>query len=123
MLNKPKHSIIKNFNYSWSGLKATFKEERFFRYGTISTLIIAVGLIFIPNDLIPLGYKLLLFGSLFVPLIAELFNSSIERVVDMYTKDFHPLAKFAKDTASAGVLLSFLLTAFVWISSLVVLFL
>ena len=35
-------------------------------------------------------------------LVAELFNTSIEAVVDMVTQEYHPLAKVAKDTASAA---------------------
>lgn len=38
--------------------------------------------------------------------LAELFNSAIEAAVDLVTRDFHPLAKAAKDVASAGVLVA-----------------
>ena len=37
---------------------------------------------------------------------SELLNSSIEILIDSYTHKFHPLAKVAKDTAAAGVLVS-----------------
>ena len=36
-------------------------------------------------------------------LVAELFNTAIEAVVDMVTEEYHPLAKVAKDTAAAAV--------------------
>ena len=44
---------------------------------------------------------------------AELFNSAIERVVDLVTEDYHELAKAAKDLA-AGAVLVIVITA-IWI--------
>ena len=38
-------------------------------------------------------------------LATELINSSIEALVDLVTKEKHPLAKIAKDTASSAVLI------------------
>lgn len=35
---------------------------------------------------------------------AELLNTAVERVVDMVSPDFHPLAKAAKDAAAGAVL-------------------
>jgi len=38
-------------------------------------------------------------------LALELVNTAVERVVDLVTKEFHPLAKQAKDIAAGAVLL------------------
>ncbi|HOU43170.1 MAG TPA: diacylglycerol kinase family protein [Anaerolineaceae bacterium] len=38
--------------------------------------------------------------------LAEGFNTSLETVVNLATSEFHPLAKIAKDTAAASVLIS-----------------
>jgi diacylglycerol kinase len=38
--------------------------------------------------------------------VAELINTAIEAVVDMHTKDHHPLAKAAKDVAAGAVLVA-----------------
>ena len=37
---------------------------------------------------------------------AELFNTAIEKLCDMVSKDFHPTIKFVKDIAAAAVLIS-----------------
>ena len=37
--------------------------------------------------------------------IAELFNTAIEKTVDLYTTDQHPLAKIAKDVSAGAVLI------------------
>jgi len=60
-----------------------------------------------------------LFGSLFAPLIAEAFNTSIEKVVDLTSEDFHILAKHAKDIAAFGVLVSIIFTAMIWLGFIV----
>src|SRR5712671_5130876 len=42
---------------------------------------------------------------------AELFNTAVEKLADMVSKDFHPKIKFIKDVSAAAVLLS-AITAF-----------
>ena len=39
-------------------------------------------------------------------IISELINSGIELAVDLYTKEFNPLAMVAKDVAAAAVVTS-----------------
>jgi diacylglycerol kinase len=39
-------------------------------------------------------------------LTAEALNTVVEALVDMYTDEFHPLAKIAKDVAAGAVLIS-----------------
>ena len=45
--------------------------------------------------------------------MAEFFNTAIEYVVDLASPDIHPLAKAAKDTASAGVLMMAIISAII----------
>src|SRR5699024_4885241 len=49
---------------------------------------------------------LLLFVCILLVLVAELFNTAVEAVIDMITDEFHPLAKVAKDVAAGAVMLS-----------------
>ncbi len=72
--------------------------------------------------LLPLGLWLgedalsraLLVGSLLWVLIVELLNSALEATLDRVGRDFHPLAKRAKDMASAAVFLSILNVLWIW---------
>jgi len=50
--------------------------------------------------------RALLIGCLFLVLIVELLNSSIEAVVDRVGTERHPLSGLAKDLGSAAVFLS-----------------
>ena len=45
--------------------------------------------------------------------MAEFFNTAIEYVVDLASPSVHPLAKAAKDTASAGVLMMAIISVIV----------
>jgi diacylglycerol kinase (ATP) len=38
--------------------------------------------------------------------ISEMFNTAIEKTIDMVTETYHPLAKIAKDVAAGGVLIA-----------------
>jgi len=48
----------------------------------------------------------LLAVAISIVLFAEMLNTAVEAVVDMFTTEFHPLAKIAKDVAAGSVLLS-----------------
>jgi len=109
--NKPKFNIFKNVTYAMEGGVAVLKSEKSFKTQLLVIAIIGIALLFINLSTVT---KLTLFFSTWLILIAEAFNSAIERVVDLVTQDFHQLAKEAKDIGSFGVLLTFILIAAIW---------
>jgi len=111
MHNKPQFHLFKNIGYALAGMRYTVTQEKSFRTQLIVIALIAVGLFFAP--LSPLS-KWILFASTWLVLIAEAFNSAIERVVDLVTQEHHPLAGQAKDIGAFGVFLAFCLTAMIW---------
>jgi len=114
-VNKPKFNIFKNITYSLEGAKTVLKSEKSFKTQLFVIAIIGVGLLFINFSTVT---KMVLFFSTWIILVAEAFNSAIERVVDMITQEYHPLAKEAKDIGSFGVLLAFFLIFAIWIVTL-----
>ena len=72
--------------------------------------------------LIPAGYllgeseveKVLLIVPIFIVLIVEMLNSAIEAAVDRISTERHELSAFAKDVASAAVLLSLIIFLVTW---------
>lgn len=113
MRNQPKYHIIKNTRYALAGLKDAYLNETSFKLELIIIFSLVLGLVFVPIELI---YKMILGISLFIPLIVELINSSIERAVDLATLKHHELAKRAKDLGSSAVFVSILMTSTIWIS-------
>jgi len=118
-LNKPKHSLFRNGIYALEGFVDITKNETSFKWQLL--LLCVMGLV-AWNLPVSFGYSSILFISLFLPLLAEITNSSIERVVDLVTSDYHILAKQAKDVGATLVLMSLIVTALVWIFTLVVAF-
>lgn len=97
--------------YSKAGLQAAFQHEDAFRMEVVLAAILIPLALFMPVS--GLG-KAILVGSVLVVLIVELLNSAIEAAVDHASLAEHPLAKRAKDIASAAVFISLVLVVSVW---------
>ena len=93
------------------GLRAAFQHEDAFRQEVFIAAIAIPAALFLPAS--ALG-KVLMIGSILLVLIVELLNSAIESAVDHTSLELHPLAKRAKDIASAAVFLSIVNALVVW---------
>lgn len=116
MRNQPKYTLINNTKYALNGLVDIYKNETSFRIEIYMIILLSISLWFLEISFIS---KSILQISLFLPLLIEAINSSIERVVDLVTKDYHELAKTAKDAGSAAVFISIVITTLIWLSVLV----
>lgn len=114
-LNKPKYTLFKNTRYALEGLVEVTRNEPSFR---LQIVLFACGMITAYLLPIQFYYKAVLATSLFIPVIAEITNSAIERTVDLVTMDHHDLAKRAKDAGAALVFVSLAMLAFIWILTL-----
>lgn len=118
-LNKPKHNLFRNGRYALEGFIDIVKSETSFKWQLLMLFGFGTVAWILP---ISFGYSAILFVSLFLPVLAEVANSSIERVVDLVTTDYHILAKKAKDAGATLVLLSLIVTTLIWIFTLIVVF-
>lgn len=101
--------FLKSFGYSMAGLKYAYRyEQSMFVHITVTILVVALG-IFFQLSLLEWLLCLLVIGLV---IATELINTSIEAVVDLSCPKIDPLAKIAKDTASAAVF-TFAMTAFI----------
>lgn len=98
-----KRSIISSFNYAVSGIILALKTEKHMRihYG-IAIGVILLSLFF---DFSRTEFLLLLFAISLV-IVAEMINTALEKVVDLITKDYHPLARLVKDISAGAVLIA-----------------
>ncbi|MCE9558559.1 MAG: diacylglycerol kinase [Armatimonadetes bacterium] len=95
--------LITPFRVAINGMVHTFRTQRHMRihlYVTLVTLLVAVVLPLRVRDVLVLFFMI---GSV---LVAEMFNSAIEAVVDLASPHYHPMAKFAKDIAAGAVLIA-----------------
>ena len=70
-------------------------------------LVIAVFVLFISLlfNLTRAEFLCLMFTIILI-IVAEMFNTAVETVVDLYTDLYHPKAKIAKDVAAGGVVIT-----------------
>jgi diacylglycerol kinase (ATP) len=119
MHNKPQYTLFKNTTYALAGLVDIVKHERSFKLQLVLFVVGTVVAWLLP---IEIEYKLVLSISLIIPIMAEIANSAIERVVDLVTKEYHILAKQAKDAGAALVFVSLVTLAAIWVSTLALAF-
>ena len=104
--NNKKQDIVASFNSALEGLLFTLKRERNFKVHTIFAIaVILLGLFF----KLPLPEFILLLVVIAIVFIAELINTVVEIVVDVFVADYHYEAKKAKDISAGAVLVSAIL--------------
>lgn len=103
--------IINASKFSLAGFKAVWKHEEAFRQELVLASVLLPLALILGGDSIE---KLILIGSLVLVLLAELFNSAIEVVVDRIGLEPHELSGRAKDIGSAAVTLTLIWVVVTW---------
>lgn len=95
--------LIASFGYAGAGIGYLLRSQRNARIHlvlAVAAILLALWLKISTVEWAVLGLTI---GLVF---LAEAFNTAIESTIDLLSPDVHPLAKIAKDTAAAGVLLA-----------------
>lgn len=109
--------VFKAICYSVDGIISSLRQEAAFRQEVLLALVLIPVSFFLNVELVQ---HLILVGSILLVLIVELLNSAVEAVVDDISMRNRPLAKQAKDMASAAVMLSLLNCLICWVSVIIV---
>ena len=108
MLDKKR--LVNSFKYAGQGVYEAYLGEQNLKIHTvIAVLVVICGFIF-KISYVEWLVCLVLIGLV---IMAEFFNTALEYVVDLASPEIHPLAKIAKDTASAGVLMMAIISAII----------
>ncbi len=102
--------------YSLKGFRSAWTNESAFRQEAVLAAVLLPSAFWLGQTAIE---QILLIACLALVLIVELLNSAIETTIDRVGTELHPLSGRAKDMGSAAVLVSLLLTLFVWATLLV----
>lgn len=92
--------FFRSFGYSIEGLKYAYKYEQSMTIHVMMVICVVLLGIFLKIAVFEWLVCFILMGLV---MATELINTSIEAVVDLTCPKIHPLAKIAKDTASAAV--------------------
>lgn len=96
-------ALIRSFRNAYNGLLFCFKTQRNM---VIHVIIGAVVLLSAYLFRVSMIEMMFLLAAVTVVLVAETFNTAIEKMIDMYTKKRNRLAHIAKDAAAGAVLLT-----------------
>ncbi|TWV15247.1 diacylglycerol kinase family protein [Bacteroidaceae bacterium HV4-6-C5C] len=92
---------LRSFGYAWKGIRSCVgKEQNLSFHLIVSTLVIVAGLVFGITQMEWIAVIL----CIAIVITAELFNSSIERLVDLVSPVKNPAAGQIKDIAAGAVL-------------------
>lgn len=102
--------LTHSFGYAFEGIKQAYEGEQNLRIHTFIAILVLIFGFFLKISYLEWLVCLVLIGLV---IMAEFFNTAIEYVVDLASPKVHPLAKAAKDTASAGVLMMAIISAII----------
>lgn len=104
--------FINSITNSLAGLKYAYtNEQSLLIHVILSIVVVCAGMYF---KISGIQWVLVLFAAAII-VVAELLNTAIEATVDLVTEEFHPLAKVAKDCASAAVFFISIVAGCVWL--------
>ena len=92
---------LRSFGFAWQGIKSCVGKEQNLSFHLItSTVVVVAGFLFG----ITRAEWLIIILCIGVVIAAELFNTAIERLVDLVSPGRHPIAGQVKDIAAGAVL-------------------
>lgn len=98
-----KTTLLQSFNHAFQGVVEAVRRDRNMRIHFAVALLVLVASLFL--NLTRLELVAIIVAISFV-IMAELFNTAIEAVVDLLTDEYQQRAKAAKDLAAGGVLIA-----------------
>lgn len=102
--------FLKGFIYAWQGVKYAFSTQINFKFHSVAAVLTLVLACLLNLNI----YEWLwISAAIAIVIIAELFNTAIEVLVDLVSPDYHHKAGIVKDLASAAVLFTAFLSAII----------
>ncbi|AJS57707.1 diacylglycerol kinase [Paenibacillus sp. IHBB 10380] len=96
-------SFLSSFKFATEGIFYAVKTQVNMKVHVIVAVVVIVAAAYFHVSSV---HWLFLLLAITLVMMAELFNTAIEAVVDRTSLEIHPLAKAAKDTAAGAVLLT-----------------
>lgn len=95
--------IVRSFGFAWNGIRECFATQVNFRIHLLLALLaILMGIVLKISS----TEWILVFLCIFLVVVAEMFNTAIEKLSDIVEKGFHPVIRSVKDIAAGAVLVS-----------------
>jgi len=95
--------FLNSFSYAAAGVWHVLLTQRNMRIHFAAALLVLALAVYLKIEAHDL---LFLLFSITLVIMAEMFNTAVEAVVDLYVQTYHPLARIAKNVAAGAVLVA-----------------
>ena len=102
--------VAASFRVAIAGVLRTVATQRNMKIHVVSALMVMIVGMALPLDL---SVRVALLFAVAIVFFAEILNTALEALIDLFVKDFHRLAMLAKDAAAGGVLVMAVTTVIV----------
>jgi undecaprenol kinase len=99
----PVSSFLRSFIFAGQGVWHAVRTQRNMRVHVAAAIAVVIAGAVLRISAVQWACVTLAIGMV---LVAEIFNTVIEAMIDLHTQQFHPLAKIAKDGAAGAVLIA-----------------
>lgn len=99
----PHNTFFKSFYFAFQGIVYVVRTQRNMQVHLFAGLLVVIAGIFFG---VTWGEWATLFAMMALVYSLEMVNTVAESIVDMVTREYHPLAKVAKDAAAGAVLVA-----------------
>lgn len=100
---RDQQGVARSFEHAYRGMISAVRTQRNMRFHVVVAVLVLVASLLVGVSKLELAVLVL---TILLVLVTELFNTAMEFVVDLATKEYHPLAKLAKDISAGAVLVS-----------------
>ncbi|MHB1418937.1 MAG: diacylglycerol kinase family protein [Bacillota bacterium] len=95
-------SLSSSFSCAWHGVRTAIAQRNMRIHMVMAVLVLAAAFAFHLH----VGQIVMLVLAIGMVIMAEIFNTAIEVLVDLVTSEYHPLAMVAKNAAAGAVLVA-----------------
>ncbi len=100
---KGQQGVARSFNHAYRGLIYAVRTQRNMRFHVVAAAVVLVLSLLVGVSKLELAILILVIAAVFV---TEMLNTALEFAVDLVTREYHPLAKLAKDVSAGAVLVT-----------------
>jgi diacylglycerol kinase len=98
-----RRSFAQSFLDAWSGITYSLRTQRNMRIHLAAAAAAVLLSLLLRLGRLELALVIL---AIYLVIAAEMFNTAVEKTVDLFVTTYHPLAKLAKDIAAGAVLVA-----------------
>ena len=100
---KGQQGVGRSFQHAYQGIVSAVRTQRNLRFHFFAALGVLIAGLILGVSALEMAVLVLTICFIFV---VEMLNTALEFIVDLVTKEYHPLAKLAKDVSAGSVLVS-----------------